>query len=272
VTLQLRDEIDLSRGDMLVSPNAVPPSSRHLEAMVVWLHPQPLKVGQRYLVKHNVRTTRGKAVQIRHRINVNTLERESAEQLGLNEIAAVEFETASPLHFDPYHRNRNTGSFILIDPISNATLGAAMIRRETSSIAAAHPTPGAAPLSNEEKYRRHGHGPAIVLAEGRSSLARLLERTLFDRGFEVLLVTHAEASSHQVATAAQIAHAAGLVLIYAGSIDAKAKRELSTLAAGQLFDLTTLKLSADDQEAARQATSLLESLRYREAANEKGVN
>ncbi len=273
VTLQLRDEIDLSRGDMLVSPGAVPHSSRHFEAMVVWLHPQPLKLGQRYLVKHNVRTTRAKAVRIRHRVNVNTLEHEPTQQVEMNEIAAVEFETVSPLHFDPYHRNRNTGSFILIDPISNATLGAAMICRETT---AAHPTLDAAlaPLSNDERYRRHAHDPAIILAEGRDSLAYLLERTLFERGFEVLLVTDAEVPFHELATAARITRAAGLVLIYASApLDASAKRELHTLAAGQLFDLSTLELSADDHDALRQAASLLKSLRLRETdENQKAVN
>jgi sulfate adenylyltransferase subunit 1 len=273
VTLQLRDEIDLSRGDILVSPDGVPRSSRYVEAMVVWLHPQPLKLGQSYLVKHNVHTTRGKAVQIRYRINVNTLEREATQQLEMNEIALVEFETASALHFDAYHRNRNTGSFILIDPISNATLGAAMIRRE-SSTAAPHANLGAAltPLRDEERIRRHGHDPAIVLAAGRGLLAQLLERTLFDRGFEALLVTEAEVLACEIATAAWIAHSAGLVLIYVGVIHMRTKQELSTLVAGPIFDLSTLELSADDEEGARQAASLLESLRYREPANKRGVN
>jgi hypothetical protein len=163
---------------------------------------------------------------------------------------------------------------ILIDPISNATLGAAMIRRETSSRTAAHPTLGAdvATLSNEERYRRHGHAPAIVLTEGRSRLARLLERALFERGFEVLLVSDAEVPAREIATAARIAHATGLVLIYAGVIDTDTKHELSTIAVGQIFDLNTLQLSTDDQEAAREAASLFESLRHSEPNNRKGVN
>jgi bifunctional enzyme CysN/CysC/sulfate adenylyltransferase subunit 1 len=276
VTLQLRDEIDLSRGDVLVSQDAMPRSSRHFEAMVVWLHSQPLKLGQRYLVKHNVRTTRAKAVKIRYRVNVNTLQHEATQQLEMNEIAAVEFETVSPLHFDPYQRNCATGSFILIDPISNATLGAAMIRRESSSPAAFQPSSEAALalLSNEERYRRHGHRPAAVLVEGRSALAPLLERALFERGFEVLLVTDAEVPPHDFVTAARIAEASGLVLIYSSaSLDASVKHELQTAARARLFDLSARELSADDREAVTQAVSLLESLRIGGSDKDlKGVN
>ena len=129
-TLTLEDEIDLSRGDILVSPDSPPRVSSHLEAMVVWLDAKPLALGHSYLIKHNVRSSRAKATKIRFRVNMHTLEREPAPELHMNDIAAVEFETASPLFFDPYKRNRVTGSFILIDPISNATVGAAMIERE----------------------------------------------------------------------------------------------------------------------------------------------
>lgn len=276
VTLQLRDEIDLSRGDVLVSEGAIPRSSRHFEAMVVWLHSQPLKLGQRYLVKHNVRTTRAKAVKIRYRINVNTLQREATQQLEMNEIGAVEFETVSPLHFDPYHRNRTTGSFILIDPISNATLGAAMIRRESPGPAASKPRPQVTLklLSSEERHQRHGHRPAVALVEGRGVLAHLLERALFERGFEAALVTDAEIPPHDFTAAARIAEAAGLVLIYSSApVDASVKHELQALAGASFFDLSARGLSADDREAVRQAVSLLDSLRIGASDKDpKGVN
>ena len=127
VTLTLEDEIDLSRGDMLVSPEDPPRISRNFEAMVVWFHSEPLVLGRSYLIKHNVRAARAKATNIHFRVNMYTLEQEPARELKMNDIASVEFEAASPLFLDPYTRNRATGSLILIDPHSNATVGAAMI-------------------------------------------------------------------------------------------------------------------------------------------------
>src|ERR1700736_6228082 len=127
VTIRLEDEIDLSRGDMLVGFENGPRVSRRFRAMVVWLHASPLEVGRTYLVKHTARQTKIRALRIRHRVNVNTLEQEQATQLNMNDIASVEFEAHVPLFFDPYSSNRATGGFILIDAISNATVGAGMI-------------------------------------------------------------------------------------------------------------------------------------------------
>src|SRR5713101_4149865 len=123
VTVQLEDEIDLSRGDMLVSPQDGPRVSRRFRAMVVWLHATPLEAGRTYLVKQTARQTKIRAVQIRHRVNINTFEQEQVTRLNMNDIASVEFEAHAPLFFDPYASNRAMGSFILIDAISNATVG-----------------------------------------------------------------------------------------------------------------------------------------------------
>ena len=150
VTLTLEDEIDLSRGDMLVSPSEPPCVSRHFEAMVVWFNAEPLALGRNYLIKHNVRMSRAKATKIRFRVNMQTLERDPARELKMNDIAAVEFESASPLFFDAYDRNRTTGSFILIDPISNATVGAAMIQRDLSAQFAGAPAVSASVRNSVE--------------------------------------------------------------------------------------------------------------------------
>src|SRR5260221_3116139 len=128
VTLQLEDEIDLSRGDILVSHENGPRVSRRFRAMVVWLHGTPMEVGRTYIVKHTAKQTKIRALQISHRVNIHTLEPEQATQLNMNDIASVEFEAYAPLFFDAYVRNRETGSFILIDAISNATVGAGMIQ------------------------------------------------------------------------------------------------------------------------------------------------
>ena len=102
VTLKLEDEIDLSRGDMLVQQNSLPHMRRRFEATVVWMHAQPLAVGRNYLVKQTSRQVRGKITKIIHRVDIKSLEPEPAEQLQMNDIAAVEVETSSPLFFDSY--------------------------------------------------------------------------------------------------------------------------------------------------------------------------
>src|SRR6202171_4259589 len=128
VVLKLEDEIDLSRGDMLVSPDAVPEVSNRFVATVVWLHAERLELNRVYLAKHGGRQVKARARRIRFRVDVNTFGEQPATQLEMNSIASVEFETASPLLFDAYHSNRTTGSFILIDPMSNGTVGAGMIQ------------------------------------------------------------------------------------------------------------------------------------------------
>ena len=107
--------------------------------------------------------------------NVNSLVQEPVDLLQMNDIAYVEFETVSPLFFDPYTQNRITGSFILIDPISNATLGAGMIRADLSDhtvVLDAAPKP----VTATERYKRHGHFPALILVEGNPGLASKIER------------------------------------------------------------------------------------------------
>jgi sulfate adenylyltransferase large subunit len=276
VTLRLVDEIDLSRGDMLVSPHNSPRVSRHFQAMVVWLHPQPLELGKNYLLKHTVRTTRAQAAVIHHRVNVHTFAQEPARRLEMNDIASVEFESTSPLFFDSYERNRTTGSFILIDPLSNATVGAAMLgenRPETpprSSKSGLNPQALAqTPVTSTERFARHGHRSAIVLAEGRHGLAALLERTLFQRGFEVLLASAVESHSpEQFLTLAKGTQAAGLILIYSqAALDLSIKGALSALAADGFFDLKAEHLPADDFVALEKILPRFDSLRIHSASS-----
>jgi|SRR5579863_76765 len=275
VTLRLADEIDLSRGDMLVSPHGSPRVSRHFQAMVVWLHPQPLELGKNYLLKHTVRTTRAQAVAIQHRVNVHTFAHEPAQRLDMNDIASVEFESTAPLFFDAYQYNRTTGSFILIDPLSNATVGAAMLgenQPETSSRSSkselSQQSLAQTPVSAAERFARHGHRSAIVVAEGRHQLAGLLERALFQRGYEVLLPTATEAlSAEQFRALANGTQAAGLILIYSPtSLDLPTKQALSTLAADDFFDLAAEHLPADDHAALETILPRFELLRIHSAS------
>ena len=146
-----------------------------------------------YLLKHTSRVTKARTVKIQHRVNVNTLAHEPASHLQMNDIASVEIETNLPIFLDAYSQNRITGSFILIDPMSNATVAAGMIQKPLDSKDSPRlskdfspQASDAAGVSSQERHARHGHEPAVFLLEDRPSLATRLERALFDNGMEVL--------------------------------------------------------------------------------------
>ncbi|MFA6758910.1 MAG: sulfate adenylyltransferase subunit CysN [Bacteroidales bacterium] len=127
VTLVLEDEIDISRGEMLVKPDNLPRIERHFESMIVWMDEEPMDVSTQFFLKQNTNTTRARIDMIRHKIDVNTLEKSQVEGLALNEIGRAVLTTAKPLFFDPYINNKNTGSFVLINPVTNNTVAVGMI-------------------------------------------------------------------------------------------------------------------------------------------------
>ena len=128
VTDELEDEIDLSRGEMLIGEAQIAPQvSTALRAMVVWMHEQPLVAGRTYLAKHTTRMVRATVRKIRYGVDIQSTEQRECSQLQMNDIAEVEFDTSLPLFFDAYAENREMGALILIDPVTNATVGAAMI-------------------------------------------------------------------------------------------------------------------------------------------------
>jgi bifunctional enzyme CysN/CysC len=128
VAVELTDDIDVSRGNLICRPRNHPTVSRDVDAIICWMAEESSRPHGRYLVKHTANTTRGVLSEIIHRIDVDTLHRdESAETLDLNEIGRVRLRTGAPLVFDPYDRNRRTGAFILIDEATNATVAAGMI-------------------------------------------------------------------------------------------------------------------------------------------------
>jgi sulfate adenylyltransferase large subunit len=135
VTLTLEDEIDVIRGDIIASAENVPQLATAIEATLVWLHERPAKLHSRYRLKHNTRQHWAELKSIEHRININTLEREPASTLEMNAIGLVHIETSRPVVFDPYVADRITGSFILIDAVTNATVAAGLIAR---AIGASH--------------------------------------------------------------------------------------------------------------------------------------
>ena len=127
VTLTLEDEIDVSRGDMLVHPNNIPLIATHFEAMLVWMAEEPMQPGKQYFLKQTTTMTPGIITDVQYRIDVNTLHREDATQLALNEIGRCTFALEKPIACDPYRKNRTSGAFVVIDRLTNNTVGAGMI-------------------------------------------------------------------------------------------------------------------------------------------------
>ncbi|MCU1380129.1 MAG: sulfate adenylyltransferase subunit 1 [Acidimicrobiales bacterium] len=128
VTVRLADDVDVSRGDMICRPHNQPDVTQDVDAMLCWMHEQPMKARGKYFIKHTTRDARALVQELHYRLDVNTLHRdETAETLGLNEIGRVTLRTTVPLFVDEYRRNRYTGSFILVDEATNATVAAGMI-------------------------------------------------------------------------------------------------------------------------------------------------
>lgn len=127
VTITLEDEIDISRGEMLAHPDNLPIRDRNFEAMLVWMDEEAMDVSKQFYIKQTTHTTRARVDSIRYKVDVNTMEQSSVDHLELNEIGRVVFTTGKELFFDPYRRNKQTGSFILIDPITNNTSAVGMI-------------------------------------------------------------------------------------------------------------------------------------------------
>jgi bifunctional enzyme CysN/CysC len=134
VAIRLTDEIDVSRGDMLCRPHNQPTISQDVDAMVCWLADRTtLAVGGKFTIKHTTRSARALVKDLRYRLDVNTLHRdETADRLALNDIGRITLRITAPLFFDEYRRNRTTGSFILIDESTMATVAAGMILGEAT--------------------------------------------------------------------------------------------------------------------------------------------
>lgn len=127
VTLQLEDEIDISRGEMIIHPDHCPTIGRNIETMLVWMDEEAMDAGKSFYLKHNTNTTRCHIDHIKHKVDVNTMERSKVDHLTLNEIGQAVITTSKELFFDPYHQNKAGGAFVLIDPITNNTSAVGMI-------------------------------------------------------------------------------------------------------------------------------------------------
>ncbi|HDY97951.1 MAG TPA: sulfate adenylyltransferase subunit CysN [Pseudomonas sabulinigri] len=190
VTLTLEDEIDISRGDMLCHADNLPLIGDQFDATLVWMAEQPMQPGRKYDIKRATSNSPGSFTRIHHRIDVNTLDEQGASQLALNEIGRVELSLERPIAYDDYQSNHTSGSFIVIDRMTNGTVGAGMIvaKGAKSQHAAGSSQHGRlAHVTAQERADRFGQDPVTVLftglsGSGKSSIAYALERKLFDAG------------------------------------------------------------------------------------------
>jgi bifunctional enzyme CysN/CysC len=208
VTIELADEIDISSGEMIAHANSLPKSATHVEAMLIWMADAPSRKGASYVLRHTSRTTKARLVSLSYKVDINTLQKSPTEELGLNEIGLATLTTHQPLFFDPYARNRETGGFIVIDAVTNATVAAGLIVEHPASEPGSSRDEGDAssrtPLeqhvdrreflwerglvSPANRVARNQHrGQAIVITgsrgTGKRDLARHLELRLFKAGY-----------------------------------------------------------------------------------------
>ena len=197
VTVTLEDEIDVSRGDMIVRPANVPQLKQKIDATIVWMAEEPMLPGKQYTFKTTTKMVIGKISALRYQIDVNTLHRKNTPTLGLNEIGRCLVSLTEPIVFDAYRRNQTTGSLIIIDRLTNETVGAGMILdRTTGQDQQAHWDDDSqsenlqsqlSHVSAEERIDRYGQQPATLLltgltGSGKTTIAYALERHLFDLG------------------------------------------------------------------------------------------
>ena len=200
VSLTLEDEIDVSRGDMLVHPGNLPVISRHFEAMLVWMDEKPMDFSTQFYIKHTSNTTKARIDNINYMMNINTLEKYQTQAFHLNEIGHVTLTSVKPLFFDPYNKNRQTGSFILIDPISHNTVAVGMITDKISAQQTHRITQhefqqvvkGELLIDLAQKEKRFNQKPHTLWitglhGSGKNELAYSLYRELFNQGATVVL-------------------------------------------------------------------------------------
>ena len=274
-TLTLEDEIDVSRGDMLVHVNNRPHVGQAFEAMLVWMAEQPLEPGRQYLIKHTSRMSPGVVSTVRYRIDVNTLHKDQpCNALELNEIGRVVVELARPIAFDPYRKNRGTGSFIVIDRLTNNTVAAGMILDQSTTAEQTARERLARSLATEarqhhslvsatERADRYKQQPATVwltgmTGSGKSPIAYALERRLFDEGYTCLAIDGRSArlglskdltfssddrseNLRRAAEVAKLTNQAGIISICAFLSPTAADREAAkqTVGESQFFEVFT---------------------------------
>jgi len=247
VTLTLEDEIDVSRGDMLVKVEDEPEVHNRFNANIVWMTDAPLETGRLYDIKLGPTFTSGTVKTIHHQTDVNTLEQQAnPERLQLNEIGLCELTLNQPIAFDAYQRNHATGSFIVIDRLTNVTIGAGMIEGLADGIESLDP------VTTDERERRLAQKPAIIACNGKHApeLALAVERALFDQGKTAVVVSEANTGdADERRNVAQLLTAHGLIAIAENlgsdvanaTVSAETEQDIPAAVSGLVQDLVRSK-------------------------------
>jgi bifunctional enzyme CysN/CysC len=208
VVISLTDEIDVSRGSMIVRSRNRPEVTRQLDADLCWMNEEEMRRDRPYIIQHTTRRTKANISKVVYRTNVETFHREEADTFGLNDIGRVEIETADPLFIDPYKINRSTGNFILIDPDTNETVAAGMIRGvaedvapfgrgETVTETEQETSPNVVweglNVPREDREEKNGHKSAVVWltglsGSGKSTISKKVEERLFERDVQTMML------------------------------------------------------------------------------------
>ncbi|WP_110600360.1 sulfate adenylyltransferase subunit CysN [Salinicola lusitanus] len=190
ITVTLKDEIDISRGDMLVTADSKLEPTTAFTADIVWMHDTPLEVGREYELKAGTSVVSGRVARIIHQTDVNTLERHQAQNLPLNGIARCQIEVKQPLALDPYVRSPHSGNFIIIDRMTNVTVGAGMV---VDTLSASNIVWHDMAVTKQRRAERNHQKPCIIWftglsGAGKSTSANALERQLFGMGYSTYLL------------------------------------------------------------------------------------
>jgi sulfate adenylyltransferase large subunit len=263
VTVCLEDEVDVSRGNMLVPPSHPPHITRCIDARLVWMDHQPLDLRRQYMIKHTSQWVKAQVRYVRYRVDVNSFQRHPASELKLNEIGTVVIDLHSPLFVDQYRRNRATGSFVLVDPISNATVAAGMITGRDPKMADSAmqevQAPEAKHISGAEREQRVGHAPVLIWLNGGLQLAFEIERELFNRGYLTHVVAAQSDGSIMLEIVQNVA-AAGLLTICAADFlyEVERDRAKALIDPERFIDVNASLFSSLEESVARISEILAE--------------
>jgi len=223
IAIRLADEIDVSRGDMIVHTGNLPMVARRFEAQLVWMNERPLELGKSYFLKHTTRLVRASVEAVSGRLDVDTLGEQPASTLELNDIGRVVVSCNQPLYLDPYARNREVGAFVIVDALTNNTMGAGMIVEALAEEQRDARGEAVSRITAADRRGRFGHAAAVIAFSGdpqpgQESFAYLLEQRLFALGLAVTVIDvrtsfDASRSPAMLADLAQQSFRAGLLTV-----------------------------------------------------------
>ena len=228
VTIVTETEIDISRGEMIATPASIPQVSREIEAVIIWMSAEALDPGRPYFFKQTTNVVSGQVSQIHFTVDVNTLEKHQAQKLELNQVGRVHLSLSRAIPFDAYSKNRTTGAFIVIDRLTNVTVGAGMIvsglendpdRRFWEEAASTVVTAKRIErVSASERKTVYQQNPTTLIlsglpGSGRTDVAIELERRLFESGKLVFLLDGGQASAEELGRQAALLNKAGLIAL-----------------------------------------------------------